>query len=167
MPGTSITCRATDVKTNGGCHLLTNAKDFRIWKLIIWSEAHGICWSNCNSLDLYSGDLCSNLDTGYQDWGFSWYFSVPPSKFQDTTCLSHDYFLLNPFQFIFESCVAPIPIAELNNIQEWKLSAIYNKKRTWQTKVIFRTFPMQESWHNPFWIKWQMYFWSLNIKNRQ
>jgi hypothetical protein len=34
----------------------------------------------------YSGGPGSNLDpeTGYPDWGFSWYSSIPPGKFPDS-----------------------------------------------------------------------------------
>jgi hypothetical protein len=38
---------------------------------------------------------------GYPDGGFSWFSSVPPGEFKDTTLvLAHDRFLPNPFQFI-------------------------------------------------------------------
>jgi hypothetical protein len=45
----------------------------------------------------------SNLspDTSYPDWGCSWFSSVPPGEYQDSTLeLGHDRFLQNPFQFI-------------------------------------------------------------------
>jgi hypothetical protein len=39
-------------------------------------------------------------ESGYPDGGFSWFSSVPPSEFKDSTLvLGHDRFLPNPFQF--------------------------------------------------------------------
>jgi hypothetical protein len=46
---------------------------------------------------------CSNLglEINYPDWGCSMFFSVPPSKFRDSTGkLGHDRFLPPQFQFI-------------------------------------------------------------------
>jgi hypothetical protein len=44
----------------------------------------------------------SNL--GYPDWGFSWFSSVPPGKFWDSTLkLGNDRFLPHPFQYITHS----------------------------------------------------------------
>jgi hypothetical protein len=40
-------------------------------------------------------------ESGYPDGGFSWFSSVPPGEFKDSTLvLGHDRFLPNPFQFI-------------------------------------------------------------------
>jgi hypothetical protein len=45
--------------------------------------------------------LGSNVETGYPDWGFSWFYSVPPGKFQGSTLkLGHDHSLQLPLQFI-------------------------------------------------------------------
>jgi hypothetical protein len=47
----------------------------------------------------------SNLgpETGYPNWGFSWFSSVPPGECRDRSLkLSHDRFLPNPFQFIIQ-----------------------------------------------------------------
>jgi hypothetical protein len=42
-----------------------------------------------------------NPETGYPDWGFSWFSSIPTGECQDSALkLGHDCFLLNPFQFI-------------------------------------------------------------------
>jgi hypothetical protein len=39
-------------------------------------------------------------DTGYPDWGFSWFFSVPPGECPDSTLkFGHDRLLPDPFQF--------------------------------------------------------------------
>jgi hypothetical protein len=45
-------------------------------------------------------NLGSNLgpETGYSDRGFSWFFSIPPDKFRDSS--SRDRFLHYLFQFI-------------------------------------------------------------------
>jgi hypothetical protein len=36
-------------------------------------------------------------------WGSSWFSSVPPSKFRESTSTIHDHFLSNPFPFIIHS----------------------------------------------------------------
>jgi hypothetical protein len=53
----------------------------------------------------YSEGPVSNLDpeSGYPDLGISWFSSVPPGKFRDSTLkLCHDRFLPRPFQFIIQ-----------------------------------------------------------------
>jgi hypothetical protein len=41
------------------------------------------------------------LEAGYPEWGFSWFFSVPPGECRDSTLmLGHGFLLPNPFHFI-------------------------------------------------------------------
>ena len=59
--------------------------------------------TNCNASDLYSEGayLVRNLaETPTIQMRFSWFTSVPPGKFQDSTLkLGQDHFFLHPFQF--------------------------------------------------------------------
>jgi hypothetical protein len=56
-----------------------------------------------NTPGSYSGASRFNLrpETGYIDWDFSWFFSVPPGECRDNPSkLGHDRFLLNHFELI-------------------------------------------------------------------
>jgi hypothetical protein len=56
-----------------------------------------------NTPPSYSGDPGSNLgpETGYPDWGFLYFSSVPPGKFWNSTLkLGNEHFLPTPLQFI-------------------------------------------------------------------
>jgi hypothetical protein len=93
-------------------------------KWSVWTNIAYMCWAYCTltlssvpnhtlepnvvmeRLTLYfvSGRLrvrFSASATGSSDWGFSCFFSVPPSQCRDSNLkLGHDRFLPNPFQFI-------------------------------------------------------------------
>jgi hypothetical protein len=81
-------------------------------------------------------------DTGYPDWGFSWFSSVSPCKYWDSILkLCHGCFLPYPFQFIihchpFSRCciIRVSEIASLNKLQRNK------QKMTRFTKIIQRIY---------------------------
>jgi hypothetical protein len=68
-----------------------------IYEYIIYTSIHvnhRASWFNGDSLD-----FSSNLGRGiyYPVWGFSWFFSIPSRKYQDSVLLAHDRFLSNNF----------------------------------------------------------------------
>jgi hypothetical protein len=67
-----------------------------------WTEPRGLA---VNTSDSYSGGPGFKYVPRHRLYRlkfFSWFFLFPPVKFRDSTLkLSHDWFLPNPFQFIF------------------------------------------------------------------
>jgi hypothetical protein len=58
------------------------------------------CWKLCNRLKPHSAQSFVP-ETGYTDWGVSWFHSVSPGECRDSTSkLGHDRFLPNTFQLI-------------------------------------------------------------------
>jgi hypothetical protein len=73
------------------------------------------------------------LETGYGDWGFSRFYSVPPGEFWDSAFkLGHDHFLPNPFQSIIHATpfrcytVLVVEKASLNKLQINKQILVFN-----------------------------------------
>jgi hypothetical protein len=61
---------------------------------------HLVAVSFFSTVQLLYTFLCTSTHQ-WADWGFSWFLSVPPCKFQGNILkLGHYYYLPNPFQFI-------------------------------------------------------------------
>jgi hypothetical protein len=75
------------------------------------------------------------LETGYPNWGFSWFASFPPDECWDSTLkLGHDRFLPNPFQFTIQ----------LSPFHSMPCSLSYRKRRSqinYKLNKFMKTYP--------------------------
>jgi hypothetical protein len=62
-------------------------------------------------------------ETGYPDWGFSWFFSVPILRCWDSTLkLGHDCFFSHPFQFITHLSSFPLMLCSLSYLNKLQMN---------------------------------------------